>query len=90
MQRSFADIIGLWESADSAAADIGERPATVRKWKQRNRIPSEYWVAVVTAAQARGFAAVTLELLAQLAATGGTFANDHGGLAARGAETQAA
>jgi hypothetical protein len=65
---SFADVIALWPSAADLSRDMhGVKEVTVRAWKKRG-IPAEYWPEIVALAQGRGFAAVTLELLASLAA----------------------
>jgi hypothetical protein len=68
MYTSFSAIIALWPSVDLLAADLGEKPATVRKWKQRNKIPPEHWVGVVRSAQVRGYEGVTADVLAAVAA----------------------
>jgi hypothetical protein len=65
---SFAAIINLWETAEEMAADLGEKGVTVRQWRNRGSIPSDRWLAVAAAAEKRGFAAVTLNLMAGLAA----------------------
>ena len=54
MVRSFRDIIGLFGSPDALAAEIGAKAETVRKWRQRNSIPAEWWLPVIKAAHARG------------------------------------
>lgn len=70
--QTFADIIDLWNSSEALAAEVtgaGPRKVTgfaVRKWRSRNRIPGEYWAAVVKAAHARGLD-VSYEALAQIA-----------------------
>lgn len=66
--ETFADIIGLWASAEEFASDVGVAGGTARAWKARNSIPPEYWIRVVEAAVARGFRLVTLDTLARLAA----------------------
>lgn len=65
---SFGDIIGLWTSAEEYGQDVGECGGLARQWKRRDKIPDHKWKATVQAAQRRGFAGVTLELLADLAA----------------------
>jgi hypothetical protein len=69
MLKSHADIIDLWPSQEALAAEIGQGAAAVRKWRQRRRIPSDYWLPLVAAAKRRGdgrFADLTVELLAEL------------------------
>lgn len=63
----FRSIIGLWPSPDAMAAEIGAGAAAVRKWAQRDRIPSEWWAAVVSSPRAKA-ANVTSDLLIVLAA----------------------
>jgi hypothetical protein len=67
--QSFASVIDLWPTATELAADIGEKDGTVRQWRNRDRIPAEFWEAIVGAAAARGFSGVTPEALARIAAT---------------------
>jgi hypothetical protein len=64
---SFREIISLWPTPDALAGEIGEKPWTVRKWKQRDRIPSSAWMAVAAAAAQRGHD-VTAEQMARLVA----------------------
>ena len=47
----------------SVAAQVNARSNTVSTWKRRNRIPSEWWAPVVSAAQRSGLK-VSLETLA--------------------------
>ena len=64
---SFRSIIDLWPSADAMAGEIGAGVAAVRKWSQRDRIPAEWWSAVLATPRVRQ-ARVTAELMALLAA----------------------
>jgi len=64
---SFRSIIDLWPSADAMAGEIGAGVAAVRKWAQRDRIPAEWWSAVLAAPRVRK-ARITAELMAKLAA----------------------
>jgi len=68
MTDTNADIIALWPHIRSLAEDLGVKEASVRKWKDRDSIPAEYWLPLVAAAERRGIPGVTLELLAQIAA----------------------
>lgn len=65
---TFASIIDLWPDAATLARDIGEKDVTVRAWRNRNSIPPEYWLKVVSAAQERGISGVTPTSLASIAA----------------------
>lgn len=67
MLRAWGDIINLWPSAVAYAADIGTTPVNARAFRRRG-IPSRHWQATVAAAAARGYAGVSMELLASLAA----------------------
>ena len=62
------ELLGLWPkpSLETLAGDIGVSLAAVRKWPQRDRIPSEYWLALVRAAHDRGIRDVTFERLAAM------------------------
>jgi hypothetical protein len=50
---SFRSVIALWPSVDAFAFDVGVRPPAARKWFQRDRIPSEWWGAVLSTQKAR-------------------------------------
>lgn len=66
--ESVIDLIALWPSQTTLAADLGEADATlVRMWKYRQRIPADYDVRIVDAAKARGLP-VSFETLARLRA----------------------
>lgn len=64
---SFRSIIELWPSADAMADEIGAGAAAVRKWSQRDRIPAEWWNAVLSARRVKK-ARITAELMTTLAA----------------------
>ncbi len=70
MLNSFREVIGLWPSlrALSEEPEVGANLMAVRKWQQRDSIPSEEWMGIAKAAQKRGFSEVTIELLAQIKA----------------------
>lgn len=68
MISTYADIIGLWPSAEALADDIGESGVTVRAWRNRGSIPSSRWLDIVAAAERRGLRGVSLEVLASVAA----------------------
>jgi len=67
-QTSFRSIIDLWPSVDAMADEIGASAMAVRKWWQRNRIPAEWWSAVLSAPRVKKAHITTAELLAALAA----------------------
>lgn len=66
--ETFADIIGLWPSAETLGEDIGVCGVTVRAWRNRNSIPSNRWADVIAAAKARGFDSVTPDEMTKIAA----------------------
>ena len=53
MVENYEDVIGQWPSVTALATDMDEKPATVQKWKQRNRIPAEKWSGLLAAARKR-------------------------------------
>lgn len=67
MANTFRDIIGLWPSPDALATELGAKPETVRKWRQRDSIPAEWWFRVLEAAKGRG-SDLTADDMASLAA----------------------
>ena len=62
MAQTFRDIIGLWASPDALAAELGAKPETVRKWRQRDNIPVEWWMLLVDAAKTHGHELTTYEM----------------------------
>lgn len=66
---SHSNIIELWPSLDALSSDVGAKVETVRKWKQRGRIPARHWVAVADAAKGRKLG-VSLDVLAREAGGG--------------------
>ena len=56
-------IISLWPSMSDLASDLGKPYSTVTAWKQRGRIPADYDLDLIEAAQKRGHV-LTLEQLA--------------------------
>ncbi len=70
--KSFRDVIRLW--GDNAGARIamaselsGATPTQVSKWLQRDSIPSEWWLPLLSTEKAKA-AGVTADLLTALAA----------------------
>lgn len=52
---SLAPIYDPWGgNAEAMAADIGEKPVTVRQWRNRGNIPPQYWRKIISAAEGRG------------------------------------
>lgn len=64
---SFRSVIELWPSREAMASDLRIGASAVSKWWQRNRIPPEWWSAVIETDRA-GSANVTAETLTTLAA----------------------
>ena len=54
MAQSFREIIKLWPTPDALAGEIGAKPETVRKWRQRDSIPAEWWLPVIEAGNTAG------------------------------------
>lgn len=48
------DIFGIWDPLTDMAHDLDLPYDRVAKWKQRGRIPSDAWAAVIEAAKSRG------------------------------------
>lgn len=67
--KTFRDIIGLWPSHRAMAGDCGAKHWAVAKWHQRDRIPAEWWNAVVDGAAKAGHRSVTVEILADIASS---------------------
>jgi hypothetical protein len=55
---SFRAIIDRFGYRDLAAA-LGRPPSTVSAWRSRDRIPSQYWAAMIDAAERRGLPGIT-------------------------------
>ncbi len=64
--NSHRQIIDRWGNRAAFAREIGVDYQAARGWYDRNSIPSEYWVDVVSAAQKQGFDDVSLDLLATI------------------------
>jgi hypothetical protein len=58
-----ATIIDQWPSIDALSIEVQEKRDTVRKWKERGRIPPRAWSKVLEAAQIRKLRGVTPEAL---------------------------
>ena len=67
MVNSFRDVIAACGGITEMALAVGAKPSSVEKWKQRDRIPSEYWQSAIEAARARGNL-ISADMLARIAA----------------------
>jgi hypothetical protein len=72
----FKDIIDLWPSQFELWQDlVGRHPklayATVRSWRQRDRINGGYFEALLEAAERRGYHSVTPDVINHAAAMSG-------------------
>lgn len=69
MNKTFRDVIDddLGGATETNADDLGVKLETLRKWRQRQRIPPEYWLPVVRVAAERG-KSVSIDELAEIAA----------------------
>lgn len=47
-------VFDWWDDDDALASDVGQKRETVKKWRQRGRIPNEHWPALILAAKAKG------------------------------------
>jgi DNA-binding transcriptional regulator YiaG len=64
----FKEVIESWPGGvDTLAEDINAKPNTIRKWKERNRIPSSEWHKLIRAAGRRGIEGVNADVLTQIA-----------------------
>lgn len=59
-------LIGLWATASALAEDLKVKPGRVRQWANRNRIPGQYWSAMVDSAKRHDIVGVSLALIARL------------------------
>jgi hypothetical protein len=57
----------LWPTVTAFASDVGVSWHTAAKWRQRNRIPADWWADVLHTRPARR-SGVTAALLVELAA----------------------
>ena len=67
MIKTHRQILELWPNDDVVAIDLGDKPATVKQWRYRDRIPADRWVGLVAAAQERDIP-LTYKMLAEAAA----------------------
>ncbi len=65
---SFRAVISLWPSRELMASDLDcGGSSTVRKWWQRNNIPSDWWTRVLATDRAKDVG-LSADLFARLAA----------------------
>lgn len=60
----FRSIIKRWPSHDELAADTGAKTPAVRKWVERNSVPSEYFDPMLAAARRRQISLTAADLVA--------------------------
>lgn len=65
---SISDVIDAWPTIGDFAADVGCGYEAARQMRRRASIPAGYWLRVTEAAERRGYSAITLRRLAELAA----------------------
>lgn len=65
--NSFRDVIDLWDTRVSFAADVGISPVRASAWWQRDSIPPDWWNRVIKAARDSGRRGVTLKRFAKWA-----------------------
>lgn len=59
--------MNLWATLDAMSVEICAPVTAVRKWWQRDRIPAEWWVSVLSSPTAKA-AGVSSDMLTELAA----------------------
>lgn len=64
--KTIRDVMDRWESAEALAEELGQKGVTVRQWRNRGGIPPRYWLALLEAAERRGFSDITPELLTRI------------------------
>lgn len=71
--KTHRDIIDRWPapSIRTFAEDVGLKYVTAQLMRYRNSIAAEHWLAVVAAAERRGFSDITLGVLAELKGVSG-------------------
>lgn len=69
--ESFRQVVDLWPSPEILASELGATAFAVRKWKQRDSIPSDWWLGVIEASKKLTLESpITVEFLAELASNG--------------------
>lgn len=69
MFHSHKTIIDAWPDLHSFAVDIEATYEAAKQMRRRENIPSEYWSSAVAGAERRKIDGVTLERLADIAAS---------------------
>lgn len=66
--NSYLPIFEAWKCKDrDMAADTGATPASVQKWRQRDKIPPGWWRAVASAGRRNKHSHISLDTLAVIA-----------------------
>ncbi len=78
MVSTFQEAIDLWPAPAPVvlAEDIGTTVERVRKWRQRNSVPGEWFQPIAQAATRRQIL-LSVDDLARIAANGGARADGH-------------
>lgn len=66
--ETFTQVIDRWPSLQDFASDARVKYGTAQVMRFRNSIDASHWLEIVSAAQRRGYADVTYEALARIAA----------------------
>ena len=69
MFQTYREVIDLWPSLAALSEDTGATIEQVRKWRQRGKIPGEWWLPVAQAAPRRRIL-LSVEDLAGIASGG--------------------
>lgn len=67
MVSNFREVVALWGSFDEMASEIGHTREAVRKWSERNTIPSEWWLPILRSNKALS-AGLSADLFTEFAA----------------------
>lgn len=62
--QALQDIFTIWPSLNEMAADLGEKYDTVKRWRNRGRIPNRAWPAIIEKAARREQLVTAAQLLA--------------------------
>lgn len=69
MVTNFRAVVALWDSFDEMASEIGHTREAVRKWSERDAIPSDWWLAILRSNKAIS-AGLSADLFTEFAARG--------------------
>jgi hypothetical protein len=67
--RTFCEILEHLGGSGTVAAALKLPMTTVDSWKRRDSIPPSYWPPLVNVARKRGMVDISLQRLAEIAAT---------------------